>query len=81
LVAAALALQLSACAVTPPQADARFGQSLRATLAAQVVDPAAVRNTRPVAGLDGRAASSALAQYERSFEPAPAAPPMIVIAK
>lgn len=81
LVAAALALQLSACAVTTPQADARFGQSLRATLAAQVIDPAAARDARPVNGLDGRAATSALTHYEHSFEPAPPAPPMIVIAK
>jgi type IV pilus biogenesis protein CpaD/CtpE len=80
LAIAALALLLSACATTP-QNDARFGQSLRATLASQVVDPAAVRNTRPVTGLDGRAAGGALTQYEHSFDAPPPAPPLIVIAK
>ena len=81
LIAAALALLLSACASTTPLADARFGQSLRATLASQVLDPAAVRNTKPVTGLDGGAASNALTQYEHSFEAAPPARPLIVIAK
>lgn len=81
LAAAALALLLSACAATTPQGDARFGQSLRATFAAQVIDPAAVRDARPVSGLDGRAASSALTKYEHSFEPAAPPPPLIFIAK
>jgi type IV pilus biogenesis protein CpaD/CtpE len=81
LITAALALLLSACVATTPQNDARFGQSLRATLASQVLDPAAVRNTKPVTGLDGRAASGALTQYEHSFEAPPPAPPLIVIAK
>lgn len=66
-MAAGLALLLSACAATSPQADARFGQSLRATLAAQVAYPAAVRNANPVEGLDGRAARAAQEGYEHSF--------------
>ena len=74
LLAAALALQLSACAVTTPQADARFGQSVRATLAAQVADPTAARNANPVSGIDGRAARGALQRYESSFGKADAAP-------
>ena len=53
LTPAALALLLSACAATTPQADARFGQSVRATLASQVAQPAAVRNANPVSGVDG----------------------------
>ena len=76
LIAAAPALLLSACAATTPQNDARFGQSVRATLASQVADPAAVRNTEPVNGIDGRAARAALQRYEHSFgktETAPAA--------
>lgn len=74
LVTAALALLLSACAATTPQNDARFGQSLRATLASQVADPAAVRNATPVNGIDGRAARAALQHYEQSFGKAEAAP-------
>ncbi|MDL2355193.1 MAG: hypothetical protein QFF03_08045, partial [Pseudomonadota bacterium] len=64
--AGALALLLSACAATTPQADARFGQSLKAMLAAQVVQPDAVRNSNPVDGVDGRAARAAQEAYERA---------------
>ena len=74
LIAAALAPLLSACAATTPQNDARFGQSVRATLASQVADPAAVRNATPVNGIDGRAARAALQRYEHSFGKPEAAP-------
>lgn len=66
-MAAGLALMLSACAATSPQADARFGQSVRAMLAAQVAQPDAVRNANPVNGIDGRAARAAQESYEHSF--------------
>lgn len=80
LTPAALALLLSACAATTPQSDARFGQSVRATLASQVAQPAAVRNANPVSGVDGQAARAAQERYERSFakpEPAAAPPSML----
>lgn len=68
------ALLLPACAATTPHWDAaRFGDSVRAITAAQVADPAAVRNPNPVNGIDGRAASAAHAHYERSFAQPPAA--------
>jgi type IV pilus biogenesis protein CpaD/CtpE len=66
-IAAALAQLLAACAAPSPQADARFGQSVRATIASQVAQPAAVRNANPVDGIDGRAARAAQEHYERSF--------------
>lgn len=66
-MAAGPALLLSACAATSPQADARFGLSLRATLAAQVAHPDAGRNANPVDGIDGRAARAAQESYEHSF--------------
>lgn len=72
-----LALLLSACAPTTPHWDARFGESVRATMASQVADPAAVRNANPVDGIDGRAARAAHERYERSFarpEAEPVAP-------
>lgn len=80
LTPAALALLLSACAATAPQSDARFGQSVRATLAAQVAQPAAVRNANPVSGVDGQAARAAQERYERSFAKpeAAAAPPSML---
>jgi type IV pilus biogenesis protein CpaD/CtpE len=64
--AAALALLLAGCATTP-EADARFGQSVRAALASQVARPDAVRNPDPVTGIDGRAARAAQEHYEKSF--------------
>ncbi|WP_426101768.1 hypothetical protein [Massilia sp. TSP1-1-2] len=69
-LAAALALAcLSGCAQTSPNFDKNFGTSLRASLAAQVIDPAAARspNPNPVTGLDGRAAAAANQHYEASF--------------
>jgi hypothetical protein len=80
-MATGLALLLSACATTP-QADARFGQSVRAAVSSQIAQPTAVRNADPVHGLDGRAAHAGQQRYEHSFE-APAGPPpsLTVIAK
>jgi type IV pilus biogenesis protein CpaD/CtpE len=80
LTPAVLALLLSACAATSPQADARFGQSVRATLASQVAQPAAVRNANPVSGVDGQAARAAQERYERSFAKpeTTAAPPSMI---
>ncbi|MES2322095.1 MAG: hypothetical protein V4633_07530 [Pseudomonadota bacterium] len=63
----ALSTLLGGCAVSSPQFEANFGNSVRATVASQVADPAAVRNTDPVTGLDGRAAQMAQIQYEKSF--------------
>ena len=83
LTPAVLALLLSACAATSPQADARFGQSVRATLASQVAQPAAAGNANPVSGVDGQAARAAQEHYERSFAKpeTAAAPPSIIGAR
>ncbi|MFB9244896.1 hypothetical protein IV454_09235 [Massilia antarctica] len=67
----ALTAGLGGCSSTP-RWDARFGQAVRSALAAQVIDPAAVRNTRPVTGLDGKTAAAAQERYQHSAE-APAA--------
>ncbi|MDQ1832244.1 MULTISPECIES: hypothetical protein [Massilia] len=67
----ALTVCLAGCSSTP-RWDARFGQAVRTSLAAQVIDPSAVRNTRPVAGLDGKTAAAAQERYQHSAE-APAA--------
>jgi hypothetical protein len=70
LKGAALALltaALGACAPVAPRWEKSFGDTVRASVASQVANPAAVRNTNPVAGLDGRAAEGVQAQYEHSF--------------
>lgn len=75
LGAALLALSgmLAGCASADAHADRGFGDSVRATTASQVINPAAARNTNPVAGVDGVAARAAQTRYEASFaNPTPA---------
>lgn len=62
------ALMTSACSSTP-YFDRHFGQSVRTTLASQVINPDAARNPNPVHGIDGRAAKGAQDRYEKSMEP------------
>ena len=59
-----------------PAGDARFGQALNATTAAQVVYPKVKPKEGPE-GLDGRSAKAAVDRYERS-QPAPSAAPASV---
>jgi type IV pilus biogenesis protein CpaD/CtpE len=58
---------LAGCAQSSPKFDASFGASVRATVAAQVADPAAAGNANPVSGIDGRAAAAAQQRYESSY--------------
>lgn len=67
LAIAALALALAGCAPVAPHWESTFGNSVRASVASQVADPAAARNVNPVAGIDGRAAQAAQQHYEASF--------------
>lgn len=73
LGAAALA---AGCVQTTPRWDSAFGTSVRASLAAQVADPAAVRNQDAVAGMDGAAARAVHQRYvgESANPPRTAAP-------
>jgi type IV pilus biogenesis protein CpaD/CtpE len=57
---------LQGCSSTPRFED-HFGTSVRANLAAQVIDPAAAANTNPASGVDGAAARAAQERYQRSF--------------
>jgi len=63
----ALTAALAGCAHTTPNWDNNFGNSVRASVAAQVADPAASANTNPVVGIDGRAARSTQQRYEGSY--------------
>ena len=66
-VALAGAVALSGCIQSSPRFDSGFGNSVRSSLAAQVADPGAAGNTRPVVGIDGRAAAAAVGRYEQSY--------------
>lgn len=57
---------LSSCADTTPHWDRRFGLDTRTTLALQIVDPTAARNTDPVTGMDGRSARAAYDRYQKA---------------
>jgi hypothetical protein len=64
----ALAAMLAGCAHGSQRAGSGDGPAdlaLRATLAAQVINPAAGRNPNPAAGLDGNSARAATERYER----------------
>ena len=80
LLAAMLGVLLQGCSSTPRFND-HFGESVRANLAAQVIDPAAAANTNPTHGVDGTAALAAQERYQRSFkEKDPSAnQPLIVV--
>jgi hypothetical protein len=65
--AALTGLLLQGCSATPRFED-HFGASLRANLAAQVIDPTAAANANPVSGVDGPAALAARERYQRSFK-------------
>jgi len=57
---------LSSCADTTPHWDRRFGLDTRTTLALQIADPTAARNTDPVTGMDGRSARAAYDRYQKA---------------
>ncbi len=72
--ACAILLNLTACVQPMPRYDAEFGETIRNSMNAQVINPTAGSNADPVAGLDGRAARDAINNYQKSFakpEPAP----------
>jgi type IV pilus biogenesis protein CpaD/CtpE len=57
---------LQGCSSTP-RFNNHFGASVRANLAAQVIDPAAAANGNPAMGVDGAAARAAQERYQHSF--------------
>ena len=67
-VAAALLALLGGCAQQSPLLDAQMEQSVRMLTVQQVRYPEAGRQARPADGIDGRAAASAYAQYQKSFQ-------------
>lgn len=59
---------VSACAATStPHFDAQFGDSVQAAKQRQVLYPAGYQPAYPQRGLDGKAANTAIEQYQNSF--------------
>lgn len=68
MIALAGIVTLGGCAATTtPETDARLGEAMTMIKAQQTLNPDASRNTNPVAGVDGKAAKSALDNYRDSF--------------
>ena len=62
-----LLLAFSGCVSRTPNLDRHFGESVRLINAQQTLNPNAGANTNPVAGMDGKAAKSAMDLYQKSF--------------
>jgi type IV pilus biogenesis protein CpaD/CtpE len=64
---------------TAPRFNEQFGTSVRANVAAQVLDPAAAANSNPAAGMEGGAAAIAHRRYQDSFrEPEKTIPGLVI---
>ncbi len=68
IACAAMSCMLLYGCSTTPRFNAQFGTSVRANVAAQVLDPAAAANTNPAAGMEGAAAIISHERYENSFK-------------
>jgi type IV pilus biogenesis protein CpaD/CtpE len=64
----ALAGMLVCGCSTTPRFNNNFGTSVRANVAAQVLDPTAAANTNTAAGMEGGAAAIAHGRYQESFK-------------
>ncbi|RQS69537.1 hypothetical protein DID96_17220 [Burkholderia sp. Bp8963] len=78
-LAVPLVAALAGCMSSTPVWDTRFGESVRTVMQAQIIDPHAAEHTQSAAGMSGAAASSALDNYDRSFQaPAPKANAFVI---
>ncbi|ROH85400.1 hypothetical protein ED236_09375 [Pseudomethylobacillus aquaticus] len=63
-----VSMMVSGCAATStPHFDAQFGDSVQAAKQRQVLYPAGYQPAYPQRGLDGKAANTAIEQYQKSF--------------
>lgn len=66
---ALLVAGLTGCATSStPQFDSGFGDAVNAARAQQTLNPEASQNTKPVDGMDGKAANSVMDRYHQSFD-------------
>ena len=79
IVLSATVAGLAGCAETSPQWDARFGQSVVATRAAQVMDPQAPMRPFVAPLADGKAVAGAMKNYSESYGYAVKAQPQPVL--
>lgn len=72
IVAAPACAALGGCMTSTPIWDAHFGEAVKTVTQAQVIDPDAGAHNPSKPGIDGRAANSAMGQYQKSFDAPPA---------
>ena len=58
---------LGGCMSSSPIWDAHFGEAEKAATQAQIIDPHAAEHAPSVDGVDGKAAASAMNEYDKSF--------------
>ncbi|MDG0025736.1 hypothetical protein [Trinickia sp. Y13] len=71
IVAAPACAALSGCMSSSPIWDAHFGEAVKTVTQAQVIDPDAGARNPSKPGIDGKAANSAMGQYQKSFDSPP----------
>ncbi|MBU6488330.1 MAG: hypothetical protein KGQ57_10935 [Burkholderiales bacterium] len=71
LVAAPACAALGGCMSSTPIWDAHFGEAVKTVTQAQVIDPDAGARNPSTPGIDGKAANSAMGQYQKSFDAPP----------
>ncbi|MEN2470366.1 hypothetical protein D1006_37960 [Burkholderia stabilis] len=67
-LAVPLAFALAGCMSSTPVWDTRFGESVRAVMQAQIIDPHAAEHATAPAVVNGGAATAALDNYDKSFK-------------
>ncbi|WP_028202664.1 hypothetical protein [Paraburkholderia nodosa] len=68
-----LAAALGGCMTSTPIWDAHFGDAVRTSMRAQIIDPDAAQHASSPQGIDGKAADSAMVLYDKSYQQPPAA--------
>lgn len=71
LLAALPVSLLTACMPLTPHLDSHFGDAANIVKAQQIINLDAAENTDSVSGVDGKAAQSAMENYDKSFKTPP----------
>lgn len=68
-----LAAALGGCMTSSPIWEAHFGEAVRTSTQAQIIDPDAAQHAASAQGIDGKAAASAMDLYDKSYQQPPVA--------
>jgi hypothetical protein len=71
LLIAPLSAALGGCMTSSPIWEAHFGQAVRHSMQAQIIDPEAGQHAASQPGVDGKSAAAAMDRYDKSFEQPP----------